>query len=281
MEFFRVKLGTDGCIYLIDTRLLGDVNNDGVVNIGDPICLVSWLLGQNPPVFIYEQADVNCDGKLNIADAVGIVQLILKNDAPIHSAPNKGNDCIKVRDASLDGANIVLNNSNKYTAFSLDVTLPNGNQLESVSMNPNRAPNHQLLYKQLSDGKYRIIGMSMSLEAFEGNDGDLLRLNTSGNNMGEMTIDKISFVNMNAQDVSFDDIYSTPTGIKQDRVISGTQISVEGKSIVIDSENDCVTKVYTTAGALYKTLNVKSGHNVFDMNAAGIYIVNNKKVVIK
>ena len=281
LEFYRVKLGTDGYIYLIDTRLLGDVNDDGVVNIGDPICLVSWLLGQNPPVFIYEQADVNCDGKLNIADAVGIVQLILKNDAPIHSAPNKGNDCIKVRDASLDGAIIVLNNTNKYTAFSLDVTLPKGNQLESVSMNPNRAPNHQLLYKQLSDDKYRIIGMSMSLEAFEGNDGDLLRLITSGNNMGEMTIDKISFVNMNAQDVPFDDIYSVPTEIKHDRVISGTQIRVEGKSIVIDSENDSITKVYTAAGALYKTLNVKSGHNVFDMDAAGIYIVNNKKVVIK
>ena len=57
--------------------LLGDVNGDGFVNISDAVCLVNYILGQNPNPFVYEAADVNSDTEINISDVVALVGLIL------------------------------------------------------------------------------------------------------------------------------------------------------------------------------------------------------------
>lgn len=57
--------------------LFGDVNGDGFVNISDAVCLVNYILGQNPNPFVYEAADVNSDTEINISDVVALVGLIL------------------------------------------------------------------------------------------------------------------------------------------------------------------------------------------------------------
>ena len=54
--------------------LLGDVNGDGIVNVTDVVCLVSYILGSNTTDIILEAADVNGDGDINITDAVGITK---------------------------------------------------------------------------------------------------------------------------------------------------------------------------------------------------------------
>ena len=58
--------------------ILGDVNADGTVNIADAVCIVSWLLEQNPPVFIQEVADYNRDGVISTSDAVAIIQYVVE-----------------------------------------------------------------------------------------------------------------------------------------------------------------------------------------------------------
>ena len=59
------------------TYILGDVNNDGLVNIADAIGLVNHILGK--PTFEVNEmaADANEDGEINITDAIAIVNLIL------------------------------------------------------------------------------------------------------------------------------------------------------------------------------------------------------------
>ncbi len=58
--------------------ILGDVNADGKVDIADAACIVSWLLEQNPPVFVQEVADYNRDGVITASDAVAIVQYVME-----------------------------------------------------------------------------------------------------------------------------------------------------------------------------------------------------------
>ncbi len=56
--------------------LLGDVNNDGVVNITDMNCIISVILGAPD---IYEgRADVNKDGVVNISDLNAVINIILQ-----------------------------------------------------------------------------------------------------------------------------------------------------------------------------------------------------------
>ena len=63
-----------------DNTLLGDVNNDGHVNIVDVTCLTDYLLDNAPTVFIKKAADVNKDGEINITDVTALVDLILSQD---------------------------------------------------------------------------------------------------------------------------------------------------------------------------------------------------------
>ena len=63
--------------YHVSQVLMGDVNNDGYVNIVDVTCMVSHILGETPPVFIRKAADLNNDGTINITDVTALVELIL------------------------------------------------------------------------------------------------------------------------------------------------------------------------------------------------------------
>ena len=57
--------------------LMGDVNNDGAVDIADAVCIVNKVVGKATPVFIEAAADVNNDGTIGIADAVKIVNKVV------------------------------------------------------------------------------------------------------------------------------------------------------------------------------------------------------------
>lgn len=62
--------------------LLGDVDNNGEVNITDVTALVNIVLGKDnnePYVYNHDAADVNEDGEVNITDVTELVNMILKN----------------------------------------------------------------------------------------------------------------------------------------------------------------------------------------------------------
>ena len=67
--------------YFIDLEkpltLLGDVNDDGIVDIADAIAIANHIIGKPNEVFVIEAADVNVDGDISIADAAGIINMIL------------------------------------------------------------------------------------------------------------------------------------------------------------------------------------------------------------
>ena len=57
--------------------MLGDINNDGLLNIQDIVLLINFILNNSEPddnQFII--ADMNSDGILNILDVVLMVELI-------------------------------------------------------------------------------------------------------------------------------------------------------------------------------------------------------------
>lgn len=74
-EFFRWKQGYFSLGHQL--VLLGDVNDDGLVNISDVVTLVNYILGQDPSPFISEAADINEDNQINISDVVALVGIIL------------------------------------------------------------------------------------------------------------------------------------------------------------------------------------------------------------
>lgn len=260
--------------------MMGDVNNDGVVSISDAVCIISWLQENTLPVFIEGAADYNKDGSITVSDAIAIIQALLNEEvSPV--IPDIPDDDVShlYPTASAKGIDVELLNAPQYTAFTMDVTLPSNMSIEDITLDERRAPHHQLASKRLANGKYRVIAYSPTLEGFNGNDGTLLTIKTNGKSTGKVNIDNIHFVDMNAQEHALHNANGNVTGINQAE--AGTNVYAEGKTIVVDADQDTQLKVYTATGLLYKTLDVKAGHNRFGDNATGIYIVNGKKINIR
>lgn len=64
----------------VATYVLGDVNNDKIVNIADAIALVNYLLSKSSIDVLDLAADVNEDGVVNISDAISLVNKILSKN---------------------------------------------------------------------------------------------------------------------------------------------------------------------------------------------------------
>ena len=58
---------------------LGDVNEDGIVDIADATTLIDYLLGATISPFSMSAADVNGDGDVDVADVTPLIDLILAN----------------------------------------------------------------------------------------------------------------------------------------------------------------------------------------------------------
>lgn len=56
--------------------LLGDANNDGIVNISDIVVVINYIMNGSASPFVFEKADVNGDGIINVLDITGIVNII-------------------------------------------------------------------------------------------------------------------------------------------------------------------------------------------------------------
>ena len=63
------------------TILLGDVNDDGVVNIADVTELIDYLLSQDAAGINLDAADTNPDGAINIADVTALIDQLLNTNA--------------------------------------------------------------------------------------------------------------------------------------------------------------------------------------------------------
>ncbi len=76
-EIMDVELNRDLC-WLI-TKLCGDANGDGLVNIGDAVFLITFVFGGGDPPVPYLSGDENGDGHVNIGDAVYLINHIFNS----------------------------------------------------------------------------------------------------------------------------------------------------------------------------------------------------------
>jgi hypothetical protein len=64
----------------------GDANNDGTIDVGDVVYLVSYLYKAGPAPEIIESGDCNCDGPIDVGDVVYLVNYLFRG-GPLPCAP--------------------------------------------------------------------------------------------------------------------------------------------------------------------------------------------------
>ena len=193
--------------------LLGDVNADGAVTLADGVCVASWLLEQEPPVFVESAADYNEDEVISVSDGVAIIQHVVASNEIAPDVPDedvgKLLESFKCCRFMTDGFDLQLGALNDITALMMDVTLPDGLSLLSASLNGT----HSIAVRQMGHNRFRIAVWSMDL-ASVGN-GAVLHCKTSGGQPANIGIDHIRLVDQRTREWGATPVNCTPTGIHE------------------------------------------------------------------
>ena len=240
--------------------LQGDVNGDGEVSVTDVGCVINYILEQVPETFIYAAADMNGDETISVTDVGYIINYILNDGFACRAEQNViyhyGEPMLM---PDTNGYVLALDGADAFIAFQMDIIVPEDANGCNVQLK-NTGTNHQLACRRLAGGHYRVVCYSPNNETFQKGLTDLLTLASEG----DMTVSNIRFTTESLNEVCFDDMSATPTGIAN----------------VTDLKTNDI-KVYTLEGQLYRTVHARRGENPLKNLKPGIYLINERKYIVK
>jgi len=257
----------DDCTYIpcpeikrLTTReskaMRGDITGNGYVDVQDATITVNYILGNINNEYDYTIVDMNNDIEVDVFDVTAIINIIL-NGSNSSSARMlaRQKDALESVNLKSDKKEVLfdIDNTNKFTSFQFDVEVPQGTSLLGVEWNGKTS--HALRFAKNSENRYTVVALSMESKPLPEFEGGLLRLRLSGSTGGELRFSNILFVTPQGEATRFNDrLINMTTGIQGIFYSQGEQI-------------------YDISG---RQLNKKR-----EQLDKGVYIINNKKVVIK
>ena len=190
---------------------LGDVNCDDEIDVTDVVLIIDDILMKNPSNYDASLADVNSDGYIDVTDVVMVIDAILG----------------KIELAR--GAELI--DRSAYTAFQMDLTIPAGYVLESVTLTDIAKDSHSLAYTMLPDGRCRVVVCSMNNEALPGAWDEVISLNLRGKGDAQVNIDRAVFVTIDGER---HELMMNPTSIAQLSTLNSqlsTRYDLQGRKV--------------------------------------------------
>lgn len=252
----------------------GDVNNDGSVSVTDVGCVINYILEQVPSTFIIAAADMNKDGEISVTDVGIIINLILSGEASSRSGIPQAmplNAQMGLLPMAV-GYQLILGNMDAFIGFQFDVESTTLDDIQLMG-----GYDHLIICRQLSNGKYRVVCYSPTNSAFNNIDSGNYLLKMSSTD--DVVISNIRLTTSNFGELHPSALSGTTTGIAT--IGDCLQISVQDGTLHIISDRDTVIRVYFLGGSVYRTLDVRRGTNVFDGMRAGVYMIENNKIILR
>ena len=206
---------------LLDDMVLlnGDANGDDRVDVLDYQLVANWILdpskqpqaGSN----IFTVVDVNENEAIEVGDLTGIVNIIMNKQWDGTNYGVKAYDSTRPESVKMsvarnqDGTGriaISLDNFRDYTAFQLDVTLPEGMTIVSKELSSRAADSHNLWSRRQQDGSVRFLASSVTGDIFSGAQGDVLYINVKmepSYKGGEIQVNNILFSDVTSASYGF------------------------------------------------------------------------------
>ena len=253
----------------------GDANGDMTVSVTDVGCAINYILEQVPSVFIFDAADMNGDKNVSVTDVSMIINLILNEGAATSRLLQRQiveNAHLNLEPTN-DGYLLRLDNMDSFIGFQMDLQLADGATINDMQLRG--GDDHLLTYRKLGNGAWRVICYSPTNSTFVANDADLLDISMIGN----VTISDIRLTTNGFDELRPADLVGTATGIAN--VEQNMSISVQGRTLSITSERETTLPLYSIDGRIYRNLHLRRGQNTFDGLSAGIYMINNRKVILR
>ena len=253
----------------------GDVNNDGSVSVTDVGCAINYILEKVPEIFVFDAADMNGDKKVTVTDVGLIIDFILNGG--VSSAPRRA-DCESLSprlalQQTAEGYALTLDDKEAFIGFQFDVELADGATINGVQLKNGK--DHLMTYRKLDNGMYRVVCYSLSNSSFTDNGATLLNISTTG----DMTISDVRLTTTAFEELNPMLSGGTPTGIAS--LNQGLKMSVRGRTLQIVADRDATVRLYTLSGSVYRVINVHRGVNTIEGLKAGVYMIENRKMIIR
>lgn len=248
--------------YSVNLGKKGDVNISGILDVQDATLTVNYILGNSSDEYDYIVADMNNDGEVDVFDVTAIINAILGEDGNPAAArrlagQEENRESIHLN-ASESGLLFGIDRADRFTSFQFDIEVPDGTELLGVEWIGDIG--HALQFARNGENRYRAVALSLSSAALPVTDGALLRLRLSDSPDGEIRVGNVLFVTPDGKAARFSDgTLSMTNGIQ------GATLNEKGE---MKDE-----KWYDLQG---RQLNKKRGQL-----RKGVYIINNKQVMIK
>lgn len=179
-----------------DDFTLGDVNRDGFIDVADVTSLISYILGNEVDIDL-RAANVNGDTDIDVADVTALIGIILGSEANMSTSSIRDGfnkrwtattdamvvPAVTLRPGETRSIEVALNNDeHDYTAMQFMVELPQGVTLKAVE-GIDRGSSHSFFLRrhELNENLYCIMGVSLSLSTFAGNNGNVVKLTLTAN----------------------------------------------------------------------------------------------------
>ena len=232
---------------------MGDVNNDGIVDVVDAVAEVNYILEKSPTPFTLFTADLNEDSEIDVFDVMLLIGRIIPASA---SAPRRSADEEAMESVAIvsheNAIRLNVDHAERFTAFQFELTAFDDNLEAKLA---DGAMNHRLKFTKVNDHQYMVVCLSMTNELFSSTNDGLIEISLPDMKSGEMEISNILFV--------------TPDGKKSYFRDEKVKVATGIKSVITNQEET----IYDLSGRrLSKDRSQLS---------KGIYIINGKKVTIK
>ena len=211
IDFQELSIADASCTIEAKQFIPGDVNDSRTVTVTDIVVAAQYVLEMNPTPFIFAAADMNGDGNITVTDIMLIANLVTH---PTMNAPKRmpvltdncdrmiGKD-ITLASGEICTMSIELDNTLDYSAFQLDLTLPDGLTASNFALT-DRADGHALDVNTLTGGKTRVLCYSPSINRIDGHSGAVLTFDVTATAdfvAGDISVDGIELVTTSCQTV--------------------------------------------------------------------------------
>lgn len=271
----------------------GDVNLDGAISVADVVCVMNNILGIENETFDFNQADADENKEITVNDAVHIVALVMQQPANTqrmqllpHSAATVRPQAFAARIGGVSRVPVTfsIDSETSYAAVQFDVLLPEGIALQDLSL-PDGWQGRAYRIADLGEGRYRVVVYGAANEVLPVGEAVLdLYVTAEGFVPADrrvLSIDDATLVNVTGEELrllprsaAFD--MDVTTGIDNINDVDATG----GDALYLDAPAQGSVKVYTADGRLFRTVSLAGGKQRIAL-PSGLYIVNNKKILVK
>jgi hypothetical protein len=295
---------------VVFTYMMGDVDHNGAVTITDAVYIINKILNVSLPIFVFKAADIDVNKKINITDAVLLInRYILKvNASPVKAFGNtfaaSGTANMEAKPFTIaageeKNVDIELNNpSDAITAFQFDMNLPEGFSLVKdadgsycrLAAERGMTTTHQMGSNVLPNGGLRVACFSANNSTIAGTSGTVATLRIKADETvaaGTYYLTLHDAILAHADGMNSITPAETKTAINVGATgITGTtnnglQISTGKEAITVKATTTQAVQIVSANGALIANRTVQAGETVTINAAAGVYIVNGIKMIVK